>query len=86
MIGFSNPMVTTRNGRPSERSTMLMGTPSRVVAESANRKAKTELNITVAANHAFDPRRRIERKSDTKVRCIDRYPSTMMMMSRVSAF
>ena len=85
-MGFSNPIMTTRNGRPSESRTRLIGTPIFIVTVSPKRNAKTEEVRTVAASQKLDPSLRMERKSDTNVRCIERYPKTMIMMSRVSAF
>ena len=70
-MGFSKPMVTTRNGRPSDSRTMFNGTPSLVVTIRAKRNAKTEEKRTEIPSHAFEPSRRIERKSETKVKCME---------------
>ncbi len=86
MIGFSKPMVTTRNGSPSESRTRLIGTPNLVVTMTPKRNAKTEEIRTEVASQALDPISRIDMKRDTNVRCIDRYPRTMMTMSSDSAF
>jgi hypothetical protein len=83
---FSNPMVTTRNGSPSDKRTMLMGTPSLVVTSSPKRKAKIDEISTLVASQKLEPIRRIERNSETNVRCMEMYPRTMTTISRVSAF
>jgi hypothetical protein len=72
MIDFSNPIVTTRNGSPSDNRTIVIGTPSFVVTLRPNKKANTEENKTVVANQKFDPMRRIDRKRETKVKCMAR--------------
>ena len=86
MMDFSKPMVTTRNGSPSESRTRLIGTPNLVVTMTPKRNAKTEEIRTEVASQALDPISRIDMKRDTNVRCIDRYPRTMMTMSSDSAF
>src|SRR4051812_14536689 len=70
-IFFSNPMVTTRKGRPSESRTIEIGTPIFVVTKRPKRKAKTDEKMTLVASQKLDPMRRIDRKSETKVRCIE---------------
>jgi hypothetical protein len=85
MMGFSKPTVTTRKGRPSERRSILIGTPSLVVISKPKRKAKVLDSKTEKASQNLDRSRRIDMKRDTKVRCIERYPRVMMAMSIVSA-
>src|ERR1700722_5013908 len=85
MIGFSNPIVTTRKGSPSDNSTILMGTLSLVVTSRPNKNAKTLDSSTDAASQKLEPSRFMERNKEMNVRCIDKYPSVMMTMSRVSA-
>jgi hypothetical protein len=84
-IGFSNPTVTTRNGSPSDNSSILIGTPSFVVTRRPNRKAKEPEMSTEVASQTWDPRRLIDINRNTKVRCIDMYPSVMIAISIVSA-
>lgn len=72
MIGFSKPIVTTRNGNPSDNRTRLIGTPNFVVTMVPNRKANTEEIKTDVASQKFDPMFLIDMKSDTNVKCIDR--------------
>lgn len=78
-------MVTTRNGRPSDKRSTLMGTPSFVVTKRPNKKAIMPEKRTVAASQNFEPRRLMEKKRETKLRCIDKYPRAMITMSMVSA-
>src|SRR5271168_2623247 len=85
MIGFSNPIVTTRKGSPSDNSTILMGTPSLVVTSRPNKNAKMPDSSTDVASQKLEPSRFMERNKEMNVRCIDKYPSAMMTMSRVSA-
>jgi hypothetical protein len=86
VIGFSNPIMTTKNGSPSDRSTILIGTPSLCVTIEANRNAKVEEISTVAPSQKFDPRRRIWRKREMNDICIERYPRVIIATSRASAF
>jgi hypothetical protein len=86
MIGFSNPTVTTKKGNPSERRTMFRGTPSLVVTIRPNRNAKEPDSRTEAANQAFDPSLLMDKNRETKVKCIERYPRTIITMSSDSAF
>ena len=55
IIDFSNPIVTTRKGKPSDKRTMLIATPNFVVTISPNRKAKTEESKTENASQKLDP-------------------------------
>src|SRR3569833_1318919 len=68
---FSNPMVTTKKGRPSDNRTMVMGTPSFVVTIKPKRKAKTDENSTVVPSQTLEPSLRMDTNSDTKVRCME---------------
>lgn len=63
-----------------------MGTPSLCVVIEAKRKAKVDEKRTVVANQKFEPRRRMDKNRDRNVRCIERYPRNIIVMSRVSAF
>lgn len=72
MIGFSKPIVTTRNGSPSDSKTRFMGTPNFVVTIVPNKKAKTEEIKTDVASQAFEPIFLMDMKRDTKVRCMDK--------------
>lgn len=64
----------------------MIGTPNFVVTMSPNKKANSEEKSTVVASQKLEPIRRIERNRDTKVKCIERYPRTMIKISRDSAF
>lgn len=86
IIGFSKPMITTKNGRPSDSKIKLMGTPNLWVVKQANKNAKPEEKRTDVASQKFEPRRRIDRKSEMNVECIERYPKAMIAISIVSAF
>jgi hypothetical protein len=85
MMGFSNPIVTTRNGRPSERRTTFSGTPILRVTVRPKKNAKTDEQRTVAASQNFEPMRFMDKNKETNVRCIERYPRIIMSMSRDSA-
>ena len=54
---------------------MLTATPNLVVTISPKRKANAPEMRTEKASQKFDPRRFIATKSDTKVKCMDKYPS-----------
>ena len=84
-IGFSKPIVTTKNGSPSDSRITLIGTPSLVVTKRPNRKAKTPEKRTVVANQNLEPILLIEKNKETKLRCIEMYPRAMITMSMVSA-
>lgn len=63
-----------------------MGTPSLCVVIDAKRKAKVDEKRTVVANQKLEPRRRMDKNRDRNVRCIERYPRNIIVISRVSAF
>ena len=85
MMDFSKPIVTTKNGRPSDKRTILMGTPSLVVVTRPNKNAKRLERSTETANQAFEPSRFMLKNKEMKVRYIDRYPRVIITISRVSA-
>jgi hypothetical protein len=86
IIGFSNPTVTTRKGNPSDRRTIFKGTPSLVVTIRPNKNANEPERRTEAASQKLEPSRLIDRNRDTKVKCMERYPRTIITISRDSAF
>jgi hypothetical protein len=84
-MGFSNPTITTRIGRHSERRIMEVGTPQLAVTFSPKNREKNPESSTEEANQKRDPSRRIDMKSDRKVRYIVRYANNMMMISTICA-
>src|SRR5277367_2711926 len=85
MIDFSKPIVTTRKGSPSESNIMLIVTPSLVVTRRPKRNAKMLDKSTDVANQKLEPNLFIDRNRDMNVKCMDKYPRVMMMISNVSA-
>jgi hypothetical protein len=53
---------------------------------SPNKKANEDEIRTVAPSQKFEPNRLMDKKRATNVKCIDKYPSIMIIMSNVSAF
>lgn len=92
--GFSNPTVMTRNGSASPSRTGLIAMSRNDAARSAKRKARHDDMSAQPASQMPDERelglseperRRMLRKSETKVECMSRYASSITKMSALSA-